>query len=129
MMIRIEGDHRNLKEIHQLIYQADPSIEIDEDYKSTPGMQREPVLIGLIGAASPVVIACIRAWVSDRKNKRDTELLKTKIDVEREKIRMAYDLEKTKLMLEEDHRKIIEINAEEVEELTKFLPGQKDDKE
>jgi len=122
MKIRIESDHDSLKEIHQLIYEADPTLEVDEDYKSTPGMQLEPGLIGLISAASPIVVAAITGWVQNRKSKRDAELEKTKIETERERIRMVYDLAKTKLILEKDNTKMIEITANEVEELDKFLP-------
>jgi len=123
MRIRIESEHVYLKEIHQLIYESDPEFQIDEDYTSTPGMQREPVLIALISVTSPIVIAAIRSWVQDRKNKREAELEKAKLETERERIRMAYDLAKTRLILEEGEKKIIEISAEEVEKLDKYLPS------
>ena len=122
MRIRIESEHVYLKEINQLIYESDPEFQIDEDYSSTPGMQREPVLIALISVTSPIVIAAIRSWVQDRKNKREAELEKAKLETERERIRMVYDLAKTRLILEEGEKKIIEISAEEVEKLDNYLP-------
>ncbi len=126
MNIRIESNHNNLKEIHQLIYQGDPDIIIDEDYKSTPGTQSEPIVIALISAATPIVVASIRAWVKDRKSKREAELEKSRLEVEREKIKMAFELERTKLILIENNKKIIEITAEEIEELDKYLLTQGD---
>ncbi|SEO09453.1 hypothetical protein SAMN05192574_105280 [Mucilaginibacter gossypiicola] len=122
MKIRIESDHDNLKEIHQLIYEADATLEIEEDYKSTPGMQLEPGLIGIISTLSPIVVTAITAWVTNRKNQRDAELEKAKLETERERISMLYDLTKTKLILEKDNTKTIEITANEFEELDKFLP-------
>lgn len=117
MKLRIEGEHLSLKEIHSLIYQADKNQLVEEENKSTPGVHSEPIVIAIITALTPITIQAIRSWATLKKANIAAKLEMAKTEAEREKVRLAFDLEKTKIILKSGSTRITEFSAGQIDQL------------
>jgi len=86
MKIRIEcSDPQMLTELHQLIYERDNDLLIDEHYEHTPGVQKEPIVTALITfiTGKPVLnilTSAYKEWVGLRKEREKQITIRLKND-------------------------------------------------
>ena len=64
--VKFEGLHDDLKDLHSFLYIKDPSLNIEEEYKSTPGVNKAPDLVSLIVAGlSPLLVPVFKTWIKE----------------------------------------------------------------
>lgn len=73
-VLKIEGNAEALQEIQEYLYERDASIEVDEEYKATPGVNKEPIVIAILIALTPIAQTAIKEYF---KYKLEAAKLKT----------------------------------------------------
>jgi hypothetical protein len=90
MGIKITGSPEDLQAIHQLLYENDKDVEVDEEYGPIQGYQKEPNVAALIVGATSTVVAIIHGYFKTRQEKyktdkaQETELIKLYCKEQRE---------------------------------------------
>lgn len=73
-IIKFEARHDDLKDFHQFLYNKDNTLNVEEEYQTTPGVHKAPdvtALILTIGStiAVPIVIEWIKSYYNYKKSK------------------------------------------------------------
>jgi hypothetical protein len=106
MEIKITSTSDDLAELHQLLYDADNQVEVDEEYGPTEGFQKEPSVTALIVTiAKPTLLAIIYGFYKTRQTRIKAETEKVKIEKKAEtdqlNIFLKANLEWKKLSIKE----------------------------
>ena len=117
MKIRIEGDHADLKAIHQLIYEQDNTILVEETNMSTPGIHSEPIVTTLVTVFTSAVAVALREFrkLMEAKYNKDVKIVEN--DTIREKNRQDHKVEMTKLYIEISKDNFKAVTLEDIDKI------------
>jgi len=121
MEIKIESSPELLQELHEMLYAADPELEIDEQHGPSEGYQKEPLVSALILlASSPVVVKLISAFVKLRQTR-------IKAEVQKDKNKKNAEKDVMKFFIKEEYKwKQLQLKELKATEKTKSVKKKKD---
>lgn len=64
--IKFEGLHDDLKDLHMFLYAKDNTLNFNEEYQATPGINKAPDLIALIIYSLPAIaVPTLKVWIKE----------------------------------------------------------------